>query len=292
MKLLNIKKVKFQTLLVIFILFMAVAVFAYLFFRKSTYVQVVVKVGEPNYVYQVWRSNPYNGDVYSWFSQLLKPGMVEKSGLGDQVAVLEKVFKYDSSPDTSNVYLTLNVKTTYSRGSGQYTFKGKPLLAGSQIELYLDQVLVNGTVTEVLKSDLAPTYHKIVVEAVIYPKNWVDTFVNTNGVPSYLADVLKVGDVVKDSQNRTVINILDKKVNNALMLTSDSSGHVRTINNPLLKDISYTIELNVTKVGGKYFLLGDVPVVVGTEVPIHTKTASIYPTITKIVSCDGVTPCE
>ena len=244
-------------------------------------------MGEPNYVYQIWRKNPSNGDIYNWFSQLLKIGMEERDGLGRNVAKVTNIFQYDSSPDTSNTYLTLKIKTTYSRGSGQYTFKGKPVLVGSEIKLILDHILVNGTITDLLSTGASPDLHKTVIKATLYKTTWynpVNNYLNTDGVPPYLAAAIKIGETVYDSQNRPIIKVVDKKISDAQTSISTADGRLVIRTNPLLQDVAYTLELLTTSVSEKEYLLGNIPIIIGQDIPIHTKSASIYPTITSIIS--------
>ncbi|MBI5614087.1 DUF4330 family protein [Candidatus Gottesmanbacteria bacterium] len=277
----NYRKIKLRSTVVGFGLLVCVAVFAFLFFRKGEYIDIIIKVGEPNFVYDVWRKNPNNGDVYTWFAQLLKIGMEERDGLGRNVAVVSKIFRYDSSPDTSSVYLTTKIKATFSRGSGQYTFKGKPVLIGSEIKLILDRILINGTIVEIINKESTLSTHKIKIQASLFDR--LNPYQNTTGVQPYLADAININDTIYDSQNRPIIKVVDKKSTDAQTIVSTSNGQIITQSNPLLKDVVYILEIQTTKIEDKYYFLGNLPIAVGQVFPIHTKTASIYPVITKIL---------
>jgi hypothetical protein len=89
---------------------------------------------------------------------------------------------------------------------------------------------------------------------------------------------------VYDNQQRPLIRVIDKRVTDAQTAINTTDGRLVTQTNPLLKDVTFTLELLATKVGDKYYLLGDIPVVIGHTVPILTKTTSLYPVVTNIIN--------
>jgi hypothetical protein len=99
-----------------------------------------------------------------------------------------------------------------------------------------------------------------------------------------MADAVKKGETVYDNQQRPLIQVIDKQVSDAQTAVFTADGRLVTQTSPLLKDVTYTLELLTTRVGDKYYLLGDIPIVIGRSIPIHTKTASVYPIITSIAS--------
>ena len=152
---------------------------------------------------------------------------------------------------------------------------------GSEIQLYLNELLVNGTITEVLDSEKKLTLYNVTVRASLISDT--SNYVNTSGVLSFYADAIQVGETVYDNQQRPLIQVKDKVVFDAQTAIPTADGRLITRPNPLLKDITYTLEILAIREGDKYYLLGDLPIVVGEPIPIHTKTASLYPVITSVI---------
>lgn len=253
--------------------------FAYAFFRKSTYITINVKVGEEDVVWEHWSR--------AWFSQLFYKGMKEKDGLGRVNAEVLDVHSYDVTfPENDTliakkaVYLKLKVKAIYSRSSNQYTYKGLPVLVGSPIRMYLDSVLVEGLVTNIggIKD---PREKKIlIVEAQVIDES--PTYLETSGTKVYIADALRVGQKIQDDQGNTIIEIFDKKVENAKKVINTSDGRVLVGVNPLRKDVYLTMRINAIQLNNKYYFFDDIPISIGLKIPLNTPTLTILPEVTKI----------
>jgi len=258
---------------------LGVIFFAYVFFRKSTYITVVVKVGEDNVAWERWSR--------AWFSQLFYDGMQEKDGLGRVNAEVLAVSSYDTLPlpyDTLHikkaVYLTIKLKSVYSRASDQYTYKGLPVLVGAPIRIYLDRVLVEGLVTSI--EGVKDPREKATLLVDVQIKEEIPTYPETSGTEQYVADALSVGQKITDDQGNVVIEILAKRVELAQKVTTTSEGRALVGVNPLKRDVYLTLRVNAVKLHERYFLYDDIPIIVGQQVPINTPTLSILPEVTKI----------
>lgn len=258
--------------LVIAVAVIGILFFAYIFFRKSTYLTVTIKVGQDSVVYR------FPG-VDVWFGQLFSVGMKEKDGLGTTRADVLHVLSFDKSPEKKAVYLTTKLKVVYNRSSNQYTYKGYPVLVGSILRLYLDQVLVDGMITyiEGVKDPRQST--KLFVKTQLREETPV--FPETSGTRAYLADALHVGDEIKDDQGNIVIKIIDKTAENAKKVVADN-GHLVVLPDPLRKDVYLTLQINATVVNGKYYVFDDVPVLIGWGIPIQTPFVAVWPEATEI----------
>jgi len=244
--------------------------FAYIFFRKSSYIAVTVKVGEDNIRYEPWVQET---GTRVWFSQLFYQGMRETDGLGRTMAELSSLRSYDTLPSRKAVYLTLSIRAVYNRASNQYTFKGKPLVVGSPIKLYLDRLLVEGLVTSVEGVNDPRERQELIVEAKLKEEN--PSFLETSGVENYIAEALTVGQRIMDSDGNVAIEIISKKSENAKRLVTTSDGRVIIQTSPLRKDIYLTLKINALKLGGRYYLFDDTPVLIGASIPLNTDLLSL-----------------
>lgn len=264
----------------------ALLIFAVLFFRKSSYITAVVEVGQNSIYYDQWLSgSPFWNDTSgtkNWFAETFRKGQAEKDGLGKTKAIVLDVYSYDKTPTRKTIYLTVKLNVIYSRSSNTYTYKGVPVLVGSPIKLNLDRVAVSGLVTSVEGFPTSTERKNIVVEAQIREEN--QTFLETAGTKKFLADAINIGDEVKDNNGLTLIKIVDKKVLPATKTVTTSTGRVLETSDPSRKDVYLTLNIYAQKVGDRYFLLKDVPILIDQIIPINTQTVSVFPVVTKFIS--------
>lgn len=261
----------------IFLILVAISVFAYIFFRKSTYVITVIKVGEETIQYQPWNRG---AGTRAWFSNMFYKGLKEEDGLGRIMAEVVDIRSFDTDPNLKDVYLKTRLRVVYNRASDQYTFKGRPVLAGSTIKLNLDELLVDGLITYVEGAKDPREKVKLFVETQL--REETSTYLETSGTREYIADALSVGDEIKDDQGNIIVKILGKRVENAKRSAITSDGRIVVGTNPLRKDVYFTLDVNAIKIQNRYYLFDDVPILVGREIPLNTGAVSIWPEVTKI----------
>lgn len=246
--------------------------FLYVLFRKESYITITIKVGSDHV-------NWSGGTISQWFSQLFYVGMKEKDGLGRTTAEILNIRSYDTSTNLRAVYANVKLKAIYNRASNQYIFRGKPVLIGSTIRLYLDRLLVDGLVTHFEGVKDTREKHTLIAEAQIRDETTV--YPETSGTKDYVADALKVGEKITDLQGNTVIEILQKRVEDAKRVVVTNDGRVLIQSNPMRKDVYFTLRVQTIKIGSRYYVFDDIPVLIGIGVPLNTSTISVWPEITK-----------
>lgn len=274
----KIKNLSLFDILLISSIILGATIFAYIFFRKASYIKITIKVSEDSIVY-----GPNLG-TRTWFSQMFYQGMKEKDGLGGITAEVTEIRSYDTSPTHKDIYLFFKLKTVYNRASNQYTYKGKPVLVGSTIRLYLERLLVDGLVTYV-EGIKDPRENKtLIVEAQVREETPV--FSETAGVREYIATAIQAGDEIRDNQGNTIVKILEKRVEDAKKTVVTADGRVLLGTDPMRKDIYLKLQIQAIKIQDRYFLFDDVPLLIGVGVPINSPNYSIYPEITKFLKLD------
>lgn len=259
---------------IIIIAVLGVILFAYVFFRKATYITATVKVGEEDIRYQPWFTQVGSR---VWFSELFYVGMQEKDGLGKVNAEVEKIYSYNASPETKALYLTLKLKAVYSRAQNQYTYKGNPVLIGYPIKMFIDRLYVEGLVISIEGIADLRERQNLIVEAKLIEES--PTFPETSGVKEYIAEAIKVGDKAKDNNGETIIEILEKRVESAKKVVTTSDGRVVVQRQPLKRDVYLTLGINAIKIADRYFVFDDIPILVGLEIPINTSKYFIQPQV-------------
>lgn len=253
----------------------AAGIFVYFFFRSNSYVSVTVRVGDDNIVY-------LGPGVKPWIGMLFHTGMTERDGLGNVAARVTDVWTYKKTKTTEIVYLTADILATLNRASGQYNYRGKPVAVGSTLRMYLDGVAVDGLITDV-KGVKDPRERKtIIVKAQL--RDETPVYPQTGGVHQEIADAIRAGQKQTDNKGNTVVEIMDKQVSDAIQVITTAGGNTVVTTNPLRKDVSLTLELHVTKLNGRYYIFDDIPVLIGSTIPVSARYYFIEPTITELVS--------
>lgn len=253
-------------------------ILAYLFFRKPASLTVTIKVNEDGVAFNSW--DAYNKGTRSWFSQMFYKGMKEKDGLGKATAEVLSIRSYDTSPARKAVYLTVSLNTVYNRASNQYAYRGKPVLIGSTLKLYLDNLLVEGLVTAA--EGAKDPRQKVVLLVESQVRDETPVYPETSGTKPYIADALSEGEEIKDDQGNTIIKILKKRAEDAQRVVTTSDGRVFIQTNPLRKDVFFTLQVRANQIANRYYIFDDVPILIGIGIPINTATISVWPEVTKI----------
>lgn len=256
-------------------------VFYVLLFRKPSLVTITVKVGEGSVYYYPWRKE---GGSSPWFVDLLKPGMSELDGLGRKQAEIIDTFTFDTASNTKTVYLTIKLKAVYNRASDTYNYKGMGVLVGSTIKLNLNEVLIEGLITNVEGVPDNRQKTTIIVKAKLKDEN--STYLETSGVDPYIADAVNIGDKMLDNHGNLMIEVIDKRTTEALRSSINSFGVTRTDSNPLRKDVDLTLKINVVEINNRHFMFDDIPILIGDEIPFNTKYYSVFPEVTEIIEAE------
>lgn len=263
----------FDGLLIAFTI-VGIAIFAYVFLRKASYITVTVKIGSDHILWD-------GGSTKAWFNYYFREGMKQRDGFGSTTAEVVKLRSYDYNESRKAVYATVKLKTVYNRSSNTYTFQGKPVLIGSTIKMYLDRLLVEGLITYIEGAQETRDKKTLIVETQL--KEETTVFPETSGGRAYVADAIEEGQEVKDDQGNTIVKVLKKIVEDAKKTVITSDGRVLVQHDPLRKDVYLTLQLDAVRINDRYYVFDDVPVLIGYPVPINTGTMSFWPEIIKFL---------
>lgn len=240
----------------------------FVLFRTSSTLTVTVLVNQEHIQSDAWRGTP------QWYSVMLRPGMKEVSGLNSVNAELLRIYSYDLFPPKKNMYLTVRLKTVYNRSSGLHNYKGKPLLTGQLIHLYLNNFLVDGVITHVEGQQDVSTRKKIRLVAAARQDNFV--YQGTSGIWPQVADAIKVGDVIHDDQGNEIMRVVDKQETDAQQVVLTADGRAVLTTNPLRKDVTLELDVNALTFQDRYYLFDELPIAIGIGVPFNTDTVSVF----------------
>lgn len=220
-----IKKLTLFDKLLAGLVIVGVVIFAYIFFRKSSYITVTLKVGQDSIFYSIYAPKTLtNTGTAPSLEEIFYKGMKEKDGIGRTTAEVLDTNSYYLQPDRVSIYLKAKLAVVYNRSNNQYLYKGAPVLIGSKISLNLDDVSVDALVTGI-DGATNPTVRKTlnIAAELLYPNS---TYLETSGVNAYVANGINVGDKAHDSQGNTIIEVLAKTVKPADKTTTTADGRV------------------------------------------------------------------
>lgn len=247
-------------------------------FRKSQFLDVVIRIDQEQVAYSTWNDQV---GTKPWYASNIKIGQTEKDGLGKMRAEILNIKIYDVSAKNQALYIKAKIKSTYTKASNTYNFKGRPVAIGEPITLNIDTITLKGVITSIPEIDRRKDESVTLnVEVRLMSQNPV--FPNTNGIYDYQADAVKVGDQIKDIDDQPIITVIDKSIKPAKIITNTSQGELLVRSHPILKDVDLILTVNAYKIGSKYFLYEDVPIKIDEYFALNFPGISIYPVITKI----------
>lgn len=274
---LKIKKIDY--VLLVFVV-LAAAVLLLFLFRKTEVIRIRVRVVEPRSLYTATLSDPA-ANPKSWYSNVFKVGAVERDALG---RVTTKVVGMEIVPITNEnriVYLDLETKAVYDSRTQTYSLKGSQLTYGSPVRFALSDVIFEGIVTDVGENKKLYEEGHVTVKAKLL---WSSReFSDTYGVLSYIAQAVKKGDAVKDSNGLVLAEVLAVENIAAKRTVLDASGSPRVVIDPVLRDVTYTIRLRTKKVKNDTYIFEDIPLLIDQVVPLNLPMISLQPNITEIL---------
>jgi|GEM_PF-922294 len=270
-----VKKLQKLHLLDIFFIgffFILILLFILIFSRSDQKIQIKVKVTDQN-VYFLSTQPP---DEYSYsFHQ----GDVERNEVGKIVAQIEKVNRLQTSPGKYLVYLNLSIKANYNPLKQQYSYQGRPIIFGQDLEFDFANTKVSGLIVDF------PQYRqpdkkaiKLLVTAQL--RNDSRSFSDTYGMPKFYEKAIENGQILANNEGQIVIvvkNITSLPAKRTIVTANNQS---LTIDDSELVDIVYTLEVNAYEVEGKTYIFDYLPIQVGSNIPMILDNVSIWPIIT------------
>jgi len=250
--------------------------FIFLYFRRENKAAVVtLKVTDQEPLYA--RSLPSNE-----YTTGFVVGDKEVDDLGKTVAEIKGVESYPESETDHVVYLTVKLDTVYNPRNNSYSYGGKKIIFGESLNFFFSKVKVRGLVVDFPGfMDMQNVVEKDITVKTQLKRNYPN-FADTYGVPEYLANAVKVGDEVRDSRGRLLAKVLNIEIKPAARTVTTQNGQILQQQDPILKDVFYTLQLHVKHIGGVDYAFDFLPVVVDQRIPLNTKNTYVWPTITEI----------
>lgn len=210
-----------------------------------------------------------------WLAGSVKPGDIEYAIGGKKLAEVLETKKYEE--DASKIlWAKIRLLVTKDRVSGGYKFNYQPLLIGSTLKIRPHNIQLTGNVISIEgigRTDEFKTVRVTVKSYDLYP---------------WFADAIHVGDTAVDDEGNITAAVLAKTTEPAEMTTGDSMGRILPNRNPLKRDVTLTVDIQVAKRGGQLYFNLIQPVLIGTKLWIPFPTFELKEaSVVAIGSSDG-----
>lgn len=228
------------------------------------------------------------------FVEKLKPGLRETDEIGRSAIEVIDVYRYLTNNVYHDVFVTLKIKTTYNRKTGQHSFNGKPILIGSFYTFRLKDIILNGTIVDIGNENIAREKKTFIIEAYLDPVDHDDVayevggglesvaiIVDIDGIKNYLAKEIDPGIKMLDSKNDVIVEILSVDKSPA-RIAYVQRGQYKTTIDPKRTRVELTMKLIAEKIGGEYYYQIDTPLIIGEKIELATGNLRLFPTIISI----------
>lgn len=203
---------------------------------------------------------------YYWNSQTINVGAKELDISRKPLVEILDVERYGHD-DRKFVWIKARLKVTKNTRTGAMYFKQYPLNIGETITIKPKNTMIIGNIVGI---ENVHTYwnesERIIVARLRQQMPWV-------------ADAIKVGDVMKNNKGVVVAEILSKEVEGAEILTSDWRGEPLYKRDPLHKDITMRIKMRVLKDGEFEYFNFTQNIQADQRVKIQFHNITIEPTV-------------
>ncbi|MGA2910863.1 MAG: DUF4330 family protein [Candidatus Microgenomates bacterium] len=256
----------------VFIIVM-LGVFLFLY-RKNEYVNIRVKVTDQDVLYA-------STDPKSWYANRFEVGDIELDELGRTISQITGVETFNMSPDTKAVYLDIKIKAVYDRRTKLYSARGINLTFGNTIRFNFSNASFYALITEspgtLNQKDLTVEEKEITVLERGPALNS-----SADSIEPEVLEKIKKGDEITDSNGDTLAEVENVVLRPGQRVVQNAAGNLLLRYDPYYKDAIITLKIRVEKYKGDEFVFDNVPLKLGSYLPLNFTYESIWPVITDI----------
>jgi hypothetical protein len=259
------------------------AIIAFFFFlTKREVVEILIRVKVTDDQILLAQPNPRVD-----YATTFEVGDAEQDNLGRKVVEIMNVDSYFTKPEQKVVYLDLKVKAIYNKNQNQYSMRGRPIIFGQPFSFRFSKVKFDGIVVGFPGDVLSRGEDSwTTVRAQLrWERNY---FSDVEGVPPEIAASVKKGDKVFNSQGNVLAEVLNVEIKPAKRTVIASSGQALRVDDPLLKDVYYTLKIKTKKIDQNLYFLDYDPVSLWYVVPLNFPHVTIYPVVTEIITSQPI----
>jgi hypothetical protein len=271
----SVKRITPLDYIILFVTVVFLLVFLIYFRRENAFIEIRLKLTDPD----VRNMSARSLDEYA---MNFRVGDKEYNELGQVVNEIVRVDSYRTSSQGQVIYLNIRSKALYNPRKKQYSIQGKPVVAGQSFVFVFSPSKAQGIIVDFpgFTSTKDMPLKKLIVRSQLQDEQ--RAYSDTYGVHKYIAQAIKPGDVVTDSNGVVLAKVLSVEVLPANRTIVTNNNTSMTIVDQELKDAFYTLEITAFKYGGRYYLYDYIPISIGQALPLNFPLISILPIIIDI----------
>lgn len=217
--------------------------------QRDTFVTVELLVSGGEW----WWGTP---QPYYWNGKAVEKGAKEFDSLRKPIVEILDVVKYNED-DRSYMWIKARLVAKQNTRTKQYSFRQETLSIGNTIRIAPNNIMLIGNV--------------VGIDGV--GSLWNPDYITVTGIAKeihpWVADSIRVGDKTVDNNGNLVVEVLDKHMELADVMTTTWTGEALKRKNPLLRDVTLTIKMRVMKSDDSRFFSYFQPVGIGKKVRIQ-----------------------
>lgn len=274
----RIRHMRLVDLIGISIFFFIVATSFFFFLRRAEYVTVHMRISESD-TWNIWDRPPV------WYTQLLKPGLEEKDGLGRSIVKIQKVYRYKTNDDNNGIFVDLQVRSVYNKRTNQYSYNGSPLLIGSYQVFKLQGILLTGVIHAI--GDGVYPRQQYVLEGYLdarsndLPLHILSGQVTYTGIPTFIAKKLQPGLNMSDSDGRKVATLAAVRLNPANKLVIHNAREF-AIPDPERTNVELQVQIDTDIIDDTPYFKGETRILLGSLLRLDFEDFGVFMTVTSI----------
>ena len=197
----------------------------------------------------------------AWMSSQVKVGDQELDGRGQSIAKITSLEQYAAIPGQKEIVFKVKLKVSYNKISKKYQFKYQTLKVGTPLTLELSQVRINGIVTRIFTQE--PEIQEKIILVKLYGRH------------PWFAEAIDKNLEITDGQ-KVIAQVLEKTVELAEKTVVTDQGRVLARRDPLKRDITLKLKIQLRKEAEEYFFAEGQLVKIGEKIHLKTERINLY----------------
>jgi hypothetical protein len=269
----NKNKHKIFDLIALFAIFFITASIYFLFSRKTEYLYITIRLFNHEYPENYIDTN----QPKAWYVEQIIPGKSQKNQLGETLIEIADVYSYPNAYVFNDVYVTLKIKALQNKVTKQYLYEGIPLLIHDVRSFKVKDLLISGEIIDLFEKKRDLKSFKLVLKIkenevkVDYVNN---SQVLIKGIDNHIADLLKEGITVKDSENTNLVEVTKVEKNPGERELTNTSGIVKIID-PERTQVYLHVDLLAENINDYYFYRKKESLLVGENLWLNFDQVSV-----------------
>jgi hypothetical protein len=243
--------------------------------REERFINVLFKVTDESVLYA--NAVPSND-----FADSFKVGDEEKNEVGNTIAKITDVTSYNIDPKHKVILFRADIKAIFNPLKATYSFKGRQISFGESIPFSFSKVKVTANVYDFPGFRNADEVK--ISKRIVTARSWNESryFSDVSGVAEFNAFAVQPGQEIKGADGNVLIRVLDVRVVPAKRVVLSQRDMPIEVNDPVLKDVTYVLEVRTTEIAGSLYAFEYIPLKINELIPLNFRNITLYPLVTQI----------